>query len=1385
MKKLLLIAILLFAFLSNSKASHVSSADLTYECLGGLSYKFTLKIYRDCSGQSVSNSQVISYSAPSCGLSSGFIMNVDTSYEISQVCDSLLPYTNCNSGSIQGIEVYVYTKTVSLLAYCSDYNFSIAICCRSTALSNLSTTGFNFYTSTTLNNLGGRCNDSPIFKAVPILYTCFSEVVNFNNLAFDVEGDSLSYKLVRTVGGNGINIPYSHVSLSATNPFFTASGILFDSVSGQMSFTSNLIQQVMATVLITEYDTNGNVKGTHMRDLHFIIINCPPPKHNPYTTGVNFDTTNYTYFGCYNEPLFFDVYSVSFDSASPIDLQYFSSIPGATFTTRVSNDTTFGKFSWNPGNRLGDYYFSIQTVAKTCPLKRQNIFNYRINLDTFLHECIDTTIFLPLNGSLTIDSTYVLDVNTSGVCNTDRVLLSKSNFSCNDTGQNIVNVTTYYSNGIIKTCSAIVTVVDSVSPYAACVDTTIYLNSKGEFTIDSTFIHDTTIISCGTISMILDKYNFNCSDLGVNIVSLEVTEGAGLKDTCQAMVTVLDTTKPNPVCKNINVYLDSLGQISIDSASLDNGSTDNCSVASFALSVSDFDCDDIGVNKVWMIVTDISGNKDSCQGMVSVFDTLNPIPYCMDTTIYLNSFGVFTITNSFVNNRVTDNCVVDSIWLSKYNFDCTNIGNDTIRLYVKDGVGNSDSCMAIVHVRDTQSPTAICQNISVYLNQFGTSIIDSSDINNGSFDNCNIRTIRLSDTLFDCSDIGLNMITMTVTDSYGNTGICQATVTVIDTVRPMAICSDTTVYIDSLGIAIINSNYIDNLSSDNCGIDSIWLSQYNFDCMDAGANSISLYVLDSSGNIDSCSSIVTIIDTVNPIANCNDTTIYLSASGTVTIDSSFIHDNTNVGCDIYTIKLDQYNYDCGNIGSNTITMTATDINGNQNSCQSIVTVLDTTKPVAICQNITVYLNALGSVKIDSSDIDNGSTDNCKLHTIKPSDTLFTCSNQGINLITMVVSDSSGNQDSCQATVTVLDTVRPMAICTDTTVYIDSTGLVTITTNFVDNGSTDNCRVDSMWLSKYTFDCHDTGKDTISFYVVDSVGNIDSCHSIITIVDTVNPIASCSDTTIYLSASGTATIDSSFINSNLNYGCDIFTIKLNQYNYDCSDIGLNSISMTVTDINGNQDSCQSIVTVLDTTKPIAICQNITVYLNSFGWVKIDSSDVDNGSNDNCDIRTIKISDTLFDCSNQGINVVTIVVTDYSGNTDSCQAIVTVLDAMQPAALCKDTVLFLNSIGSLVITPIYIDNGSSDNCSLDSLWLSKDTFDCQDTGRNTVTLYVIDSAGNIDSCSAVVTINDTNRPTAICIDTAIYLNGSGSFVIDSSFVNNNSSFVCDISTIKLSQ
>jgi hypothetical protein len=203
-------------------------------------------------------------------------------------------------------------------------------------------------------------------------------------------------------------------------------------------------------------------------------------------------------------------------------------------------------------------------------------------------------------------------------------------------------------------------------------------------------------------------------------------------------------------------------------------------------------------------------------------------------------------------------------------------------------------------------------------------------------------------------------------------------------------------------------------------------------------------------------------------------------------------------------------------------------------------------------------------------------------------------------------------------------------------------------------------------------------------------------------------------------------------------------------FGCANVGANAVALTVTDVNGNTSSCSATVTVIDTIAPVAVCQDIDLYLDASGNASILPGDIDNGSNDACGVTSLSLDVQAFTCAEVGANTVNLTVTDANGNSSSCSATVTVIDTIAPVAVCQDISVWLDASGNASIVPSDIDNGSNDACGIASLSLDVDTFGCADVGANAVALTVTDVNGNSSSCSATVTVIDTIAPVALCQD-----------------------------------
>ena len=288
------------------------------------------------------------------------------------------------------------------------------------------------------------------------------------------------------------------------------------------------------------------------------------------------------------------------------------------------------------------------------------------------------------------------------------------------------------------------------------------------------------------------------------------------------------------------------------------------------------------------------------------------------------------------------------------------------------------------------------------------------------------------------------------------------------------------------------------------------------------------------------------------------------------------------------------------------------------------------------------------------------------------------------------------QSGCIYTILPDDTEPPVAICQNITAQLDATGSVTIVAADVDGGSTDNVGIVSYAIDIDTFSCVDVGPNTVTLTVTDAAGNFDTCTATVTVEDNIAPVATCQAFIAQLDATGNVIITASDIDNGSTDNCGIASLSVSPASFTCADIGANTVTLTVIDVNGNSSTCSTTVTVEDNVAPIATCQPFTAQLDANGIVTISGADVDGGSADACGIDTLSVSPNTFSCADIGANTVTLTVTDNNGNISTCTTTVTVEDNIAPTITCPGDFIVDNDPGVCGAIVNYTVN-TDDNCS----------------------------------------------------------------------------------------
>jgi PKD repeat protein len=190
-------------------------------------------------------------------------------------------------------------------------------------------------------------------------------------------------------------------------------------------------------------------------------------------------------------------------------------------------------------------------------------------------------------------------------------------------------------------------------------------------------------------------------------------------------------------------------------------------------------------------------------------------------------------------------------------------------------------------------------------------------------------------------------------------------------------------------------------------------------------------------------------------------------------------------------------------------------------------------------------------------------------------------------------------------------------------------------------------------------------------------------------------ALCKNSTAYLNGSGQVSIQATNVDNGSTAPAGIASLSITPNTFNCTQIGPQQVTLTVTDNNGATATCTATVNVLDTIKPIVVCKNISLVLSN-GTASLLPTDIDNGSSDNCGIAQLSASTLSF--TSVGTYSVTLTATDPSGNTSSCIAQVTVTNP-PPSTFSIQIRCLIEGLytGNGSMQPVLANNGFSTDLS----------------------------------------------------------------------------------------
>jgi hypothetical protein len=343
-------------------------------------------------------------------------------------------------------------------------------------------------------------------------------------------------------------------------------------------------------------------------------------------------------------------------------------------------------------------------------------------------------------------------------------------------------------------------------------------------------------------------------------------------------------------------------------------------------------------------------------------------------------------------------------------------------------------------------------------------------------------------------------------------------------------------------------------------------------------------------------------------------------------------------------------------------------------------------------------------------------------------------NAGVTTVVITATNSCGSVTR-SFTVTVTDATAPVALTKNITVALDANGQATVTPAQVDNGSSDNCSAVTLAFKTITTSTTTTG---IICATADENGNLVLTAPSGALITAINfasygtPNGTCGSFTLgacnatgsktvvegYALGRNTATIPANntvfgdpcvgtykrlYVQATYTVTAPGTTANVSSLSFDCSKKGANTVTLNVTDANGNASTQTATVTVVDNTAPVVTAIANQTFCGTAGSYTIPAL----SATDNCGVTSVTYAVTGatsrtgngYNASgtfNAGTSTITWTVKDAGNNTTTSSA--TVVVGAGPVATITASATTADFCSEVVL------NGSSSVSSATYKWMS---------------------------------------------------------------------------------
>ncbi len=718
--------------------------------------------------------------------------------------------------------------------------------------------------------------------------------------------------------------------------------------------------------------------------------------------------------------------------------------------------------------------------------------------------------------------------------------------------------------------------------------------------------------------------------------------------------------------------------------------------------------------------------------------------------------------------------------------------NYTVTLTAIDASGNSNSCSFTVTVEDTVPPVLVdspilgqCEEAPFVLtNDVGECYATFTFEIPTAVDQCCTNGLTVTVSAMDESNAvimltnngdgtmtghfpvtctGTDVITSVATDGRGNTSQALCDVLVVDDQPPVIQnCSNQVVECTANTPAGGAINFELPTAFDNCPNVMTSCVPTNGSVLPLGTNLVVFTASDCSGNTNSCTFDVIVVDTNAPTITCP---VNVTLSCGQSTNASFTGTATATDtCDpnpSVTFSDSAGAVNCTGLAAINRTWTATDASGNSASCMQSITFTNTTAPTVTvptgsnlgcnptnpptCASVKALVTATpacgtATITVTSADTTNGctitrtftvtATDGCG-NTSAPQTVVYSWTSDTTAPVFTALPSGGNlgcNPASLPNTTTVQAGVTATASCGTPTITVTSatTGSACAETNTFTITATDSCGLSTVTHVVYTWTVDTTAP---VFTALPSGGNL-GC----------NPASLPNTTTVQAGVTATAS-------------CGTPTITVTSATTGSACAETNTFTITATDSCGLSTVTHVVYTwTVDTTAPVftALPSGGNLGCNPASLPTVTSVKSAVTATATCGTPTIKVTSATTGSACAETNTFTITATDSCGLSTVAQVVYTwTANTTAPSITCPAGVTVqcasnvpAASVGSVIV---------SASCGTPTVtWVGDVITNQTCPNRYTVlrTYKAVDPCGNSAACTQTITVNDTIAPSITC-------------------------------------